>query len=88
MSSRCSAGALIGDTVTEINNYTIRSNFGFWGEGKVAFLEKTSWCRVESQETQWGGEASETQWRGECSDTTAPSLHPPGAFEFELFLGL
>ena len=32
MSSRSSAGALIGDTVTEINN--IKSNFGFLKRGE------------------------------------------------------
>jgi len=30
----------------------MKSNFGFWREGKQVFLEKTSRCRVENQQTQ------------------------------------
>jgi len=32
--------------------FTIKSNFGFWREGKPEFPEKTSWCRVGNQQTQ------------------------------------
>ena len=52
MSSRSSARALIGDTELKLTINTIKSNFGFWGEGKLEFPEKTSRCRVENQETQ------------------------------------
>ena len=31
---------------------TIKSNFGFWGEGKPQYPEKTSRCRGENQQTQ------------------------------------
>ena len=79
MSSRSSAGALIGDTVTDIN--TIKWNFGFWGEGKPEFPEKTSRCRVENQQTQpsltpaLGIEPGPHWWEASAL-TTAPSLHP------------
>ena len=53
MSSRFSAGALIGDTVNSNEQLTqIKSNSGFWGEGKPKYLEKTSRCREVNQQTQ------------------------------------
>jgi len=35
-----------------INTIKSNSNFGFWGEGKAEYPEKTSRCRVENKQTQ------------------------------------
>ena len=83
LSSRSSAGALIGDTATEIN--TAKSNFGFSGEGKPEYPEKTSRCRVENQQTQptfdtgSGNRTQATLVGGECSHYCAiPALRHTG----------
>ena len=47
MSSRSSAGALIGRHCTL--KLTIKTNVGFWGEGKPEYPEKTSRCRIDKQ---------------------------------------
>ena len=42
----------LGTMQLKLTINTIKSNFGFWGEGKPEYLEKTSGCRVDNQQTQ------------------------------------
>ena len=80
MAGRSSAGALFGDTVNWNLQWTqIKSNVGFWGEGKPEYLEETSRCRVENQQTQptYDAESGNRTWAtlvgGTCSHHCAIS---------------
>ena len=83
VSSRSSAGALIENTVNWNRRLTqIKSDAGFWGEGKPEYLDKTSRCRAENQQTQptydaWSGYRTRTTMvAGECSHHCAiPASH-------------
>ena len=44
---------LIGETTNQLKSEQIKSNVGFWGEGKTRVPGgRTSWSKVENQQTQ------------------------------------
>ena len=74
-----------------INTIKSNSNFGFWGEGKPEFREKTCRCRVENQQTQPTFDGGSENWTratlvgGECSHHCAiPVFLDKKGFKFWL----
>ena len=71
--SSCSSAEALNKLI--INANQVKCCFLRRGENQST-LRKTSWCRVENQQTQPTYEAKSGNWWEASALTTAPSLHP------------